>query len=343
MLNDQREYQDNSVGPLITIAIPTFNRAELLKVCVVTALAQTYQDFELLVSDNASTDETGKVLGEFADRRLRVIRQKENVGLLGNWNACLNEARGKYVVLLSDDDRIDPRFLERSVAFIERERDLPIVVGLTQRHSVSDGHILPASGSQKFETGIWDGADILLELLRGRITVQLCTVLLRADMLRSKGGFLADFCYAPDYAAMATLLLEGKAGFVNECCGTYTFHHNSQTSAFSVDVLLKDVEKLAELISSIADRAVADPGKREQIKSSARRYLSLNVAFLLIEARKAGMSVSELGSVLWRWRRQIPAAAAIYSLRMTKLFAIRLLPAPAIRGVRRLLEPVNSH
>ncbi|HMM89215.1 glycosyltransferase family 2 protein [Bradyrhizobium sp.] len=331
------------MGPLITIAIPTFNRAELLKVCVATSLAQTYQDFELLVSDNASTDETGKVLSEFTDRRLRVIRQKENIGLLGNWNACLNEARGKYVVLLSDDDGIDPDFLERCIAFVERERDLPIVVGLTQRHSISDGRILPAAGSQKFETGIWDGADILLELLRGRMTVQLCTVLLRADLLRSKGGFLADFCYAPDYAAIATLLLEGKVGLLNERCGTYAFHHNSQTSAFSIDVLLKDLEKLADLISSIADRTVKDPRKREQIKLNAKRYLSLNVAFLLIESCKAGISVSELSSVLWRWHRQLPAAAAIYSLRMAKLFAIRLVPAPAIRGVRRLLEPVNSH
>ena len=343
MSNGNREHPNNSAEPLITIAIPTFNRAELLKDCVATALAQTYEDFELLVSDNASTDETAKVLSEFKDRRLRVIRQNENVGLLGNWNACLNEARGKYVVLLSDDDRIDARFLERCVPFIEREHDLPIVVGLTQRHSMSDGHILPASESQKFETGICDGADILLEILRGRITVQLCTVLLRADLLRRKGGFLSDFCYAPDYAAMATLLLAGKAGFVNECCGTYTFHHNSQTSAFSIDVLLKDVEKLTELISSIANRTIADPRKRERIKSHARRYLPLNVAFLVIESCKAGISISELGSVLWRWRRQLPSAVAIYSVRMAKLFAIRLLPTPAIQGVRRLLEPVSLH
>ena len=99
-------------GPLVTIAIPTFNRARLLKDCILSALSQTYQHFEIVVSDNASTDETVEVLRQFRDRRLRVIRQRSNIGMLPNWNACLAEAKGDYILFVSDDDRIAPWMLK---------------------------------------------------------------------------------------------------------------------------------------------------------------------------------------------------------------------------------------
>src|SRR5688572_6876713 len=89
--------------PRFTIAIPTFNRAGLLKNCVASALDQTYPDFEVIVSDNASEDATQDVLAEFDDRRLRVIRHQTNIGLIPNWNTCLDAARGEFVIIVSDD------------------------------------------------------------------------------------------------------------------------------------------------------------------------------------------------------------------------------------------------
>ena len=105
-------------GPLVTIAIPTFNRAALLRGCIQSALAQTYRNLEMLVSDNASTDDTASVLLEFNDKRLRVMKQETNIGLLPNWNACLAGAGGEYVVFVSDDDRISPWLVERCVGVI---------------------------------------------------------------------------------------------------------------------------------------------------------------------------------------------------------------------------------
>src|SRR5262245_40586459 len=116
--------------PFVTIAIPTFNRASLLKSCVKVALSQTYQHFELLVSDNASTDATAEVLREFNDPRLRVVRQPHNIGLIPNWNACLAEARGEFIVFCSDDDALLPWILEKCVAVAAQDPKVPIVLGL---------------------------------------------------------------------------------------------------------------------------------------------------------------------------------------------------------------------
>ena len=202
--------------PLVTIAIPTFNRASLLRDCVLAALSQTYQHFEILVSDNASTDETEEVLREFSDRRLRVVRQKTNIGMLPNWNACLAEAKGDYIVFVSDDDRIAPWMLERCIALVKSNFAISIVIGLSDIHSIEMAKTRPGTTSRKLGTGIWDGSDILIEYLNDQINTAMCGIVIRTDSLRANGGFPIDLPHAADVAAWAPLLLRGKAGLVNE-------------------------------------------------------------------------------------------------------------------------------
>ena len=211
----------SSNRPLVTIAIPTFNRALLLKECIASALAQTYKNFEVLVSNNASSDETQQVLAGFVDERLRVINQPVNIGLIGNWNACLAAARGEYFVLVCDDDRIAPWLLERCVSLVNQKRELPIILALNNIHSMLDGRTSPATRSQSLQTGIWDGTDILVEYFRNEFSAEMCSIMLRTDAIRGRGGFPNNLPHSTDIAGWAPLLLEGKAGFVNEPCATY--------------------------------------------------------------------------------------------------------------------------
>src|SRR5262245_7539384 len=155
--------------PMVTIAIPTFNRASWLKGGVLAALSQTYQDYEIVVSDNASADETQIVLAEFNDHRLRVIRQERNLGLAANLNACLAEARGKYIALVPDDDRIAPWFLQRCLALVEQDPSLPIVISLNETRLVAEGDLTKPPTPNFLATGIWEGTTILREFLKDRL------------------------------------------------------------------------------------------------------------------------------------------------------------------------------
>ena len=128
--------------PLVTIAIPTFNRAALLQGCVDAALHQSYSNVEVLVSDNASTDETSKMLKGLSDSRLRVMTQERNLGLLPNWNALLREARGEFVIFVPDDDRIGHRMLERSLALVRTVPQVSIVLALFDVNMVAEGRII---------------------------------------------------------------------------------------------------------------------------------------------------------------------------------------------------------
>lgn len=104
----------------VTVGIPTFNRAALLREAIESVLAQTYGDFRLLVSDNASTDETPDVLASFSDSRLEYHRATENIGMIGNFNRLLALADTELAMFLPDDDRLYPDYLRSVVDVLQR-------------------------------------------------------------------------------------------------------------------------------------------------------------------------------------------------------------------------------
>lgn len=99
-------------APTFSVIIPTHNRAELMPRAVESVLAQTYDDFELLVVDDASTDDTEDVMASFEDERVVYVRREENAGHAAARNTGIQRARGEYVAFLDDDDEYLPRFLE---------------------------------------------------------------------------------------------------------------------------------------------------------------------------------------------------------------------------------------
>jgi glycosyltransferase involved in cell wall biosynthesis len=104
--------------PTVTVIITTFNRSSLVVEAIDSVFAQTFRDFELIVVNDGSTDDTRAVLDRFGDR-IRCIHQP-NSGLNAARNAAIDAARGKYFALLDDDDLWEPRKLEIGVKLLER-------------------------------------------------------------------------------------------------------------------------------------------------------------------------------------------------------------------------------
>jgi glycosyltransferase involved in cell wall biosynthesis len=104
--------------PSVSIVIPTYNRAHCVARAVESILAQTFRDFEVIVVDDGSEDDTAEVLAKFGDR-IHLIRQ-ENRGVSGARNAGIRAARGKWVAFLDSDDEWHPTKLERQVESLEK-------------------------------------------------------------------------------------------------------------------------------------------------------------------------------------------------------------------------------
>lgn len=115
--------------PQITIAIPTYKRSALLKDALDSALNQTFEEFyEVIVVDNnpERNDETEKLLAKYTSPLLSYYKNEENIGMAGNWNRCFSLAKGRFVVMLHDDDILLPEFLSYSFDIIKKIGDIGI-------------------------------------------------------------------------------------------------------------------------------------------------------------------------------------------------------------------------
>jgi glycosyltransferase involved in cell wall biosynthesis len=111
----------------ISVAIATYNRAPMVREAVLAALAQSRPPDEIVVSDDASTDETVSAIQDIADARVKLVRQTRNSGGVGNWNAAIDATGGDLIAWCSDDDRFLPGHIEASAAFLEEHPAVGLV------------------------------------------------------------------------------------------------------------------------------------------------------------------------------------------------------------------------
>lgn len=117
--------------PLVSIGVPTYNRAAGLRRALDSARAQDYPRLEIVVSDNASSDETRRVCEEAAaaDPRVRYVRQPENVGAIRNFAEVLRRSSGEFFMWLADDDWLHPSYVSACAQALARDPDLALVCG----------------------------------------------------------------------------------------------------------------------------------------------------------------------------------------------------------------------
>jgi glycosyltransferase involved in cell wall biosynthesis len=110
----------------VSVIIPAFNAAAYIRKSVESVLAQTYQNFEVIVIDDGSTDGTAEIVKSFVDKRIKYFYQ-ENKGLSGARNAGFGLSSGEYLIFLDSDDLLEPACLEKSVAFLDKKQEFGAV------------------------------------------------------------------------------------------------------------------------------------------------------------------------------------------------------------------------
>ncbi len=110
----------NSTKPLVSICIPTYNAEYTIKETLASIIDQTYLNFVIHVSDNASTDNTLGVVESFKDRRIVIHRHEENVGGEGNFNRCIQYAEGEYTAIFHADDIYESEMVSEQIRYLEK-------------------------------------------------------------------------------------------------------------------------------------------------------------------------------------------------------------------------------
>ncbi|RJX16995.1 MAG: glycosyltransferase [Desulforudis sp.] len=105
--------------PKVSICIPTYNQAEFLPQALESALDQTFENIEIVVSVNHCTDNTEDILKKYSDPRIKVVRPSRFLKMAENWHFCVSQSKGEYFNLLSSDDRLLPEYVEHMVEVLD--------------------------------------------------------------------------------------------------------------------------------------------------------------------------------------------------------------------------------
>lgn len=144
--------------PFYTILMPTRNRAHLLRSALRCAFAQTYDDFEIIVSDNDSSDNTPQTVQEFAHPRLRYVRTPKSMNMPDHWEWAVEHAKGEYITFLCDDDAMSPVALATVAETIEKHKTQLVMMGGTAYF-----------GANSIDEGCRNG--IMVPLFRGGVEI----------------------------------------------------------------------------------------------------------------------------------------------------------------------------
>jgi glycosyltransferase involved in cell wall biosynthesis len=203
--------------PLFSIVVPTRSRAHLLRYALQSALAQTFDDYEILVCDNNSTDDTPDVVRQYPDRRIRYVRTDRSLSMPDNWEFALGQTRGEYVTYLSDDDAIHPRLLASLHELIRDGRPEPIVWGCCRYYHPSyDDEKRNSLAYSQFSGAVREmESDRTLRLLYGlreylspcpgpKMLNSCCSRTVIQEVLREAGRFFGPT--SPDFSCCAAML-----------------------------------------------------------------------------------------------------------------------------------------
>jgi len=204
-------------SPIVSVIIPTYNCKDYVQEAINSALAQTYQDFELIVVDDGSTDGTGEVLKRFHSR-IRYVYQ-DNRGISAATNRGIRMASGQLIAFLDHDDLWVPHKLQCQVAYLDAHPDVALVCTRFSTIGYNGGYLkeleepfgVPA-GQVSFETIFW------------RCPVLTSTVLVRREALLQAGLFDETMRWGQDWDMWARLALQSAIVLMPESLVRYRIH-----------------------------------------------------------------------------------------------------------------------
>jgi glycosyltransferase involved in cell wall biosynthesis len=214
---------DEEIPPRVSIGLPVYNGEAFLEEAISSILSQSFRDFELIISDNASTDRTEAICRRFAaqDRRIRYSRNSRNIGGMSNANLTFSKARGVYFRLAAADDVCAPTLVERLVRELDGAPEVAVCVSATIQINAT-GNVLP-----RFNAGVDDHGvryaseglaarphDRFRQIISTRHPCDATYGLIRSDVLRDT-YLLQDFT-ASDYVLLAELAVRGPFRLVPE-------------------------------------------------------------------------------------------------------------------------------
>ena len=219
--------------PKISVCIPTFNRAHFLPEAIASVQAQGESDWELIVCDDGSRDETCEVMARIEDSRIRYIRHPQNIGKSNNMRSGYEAATGKYFVKFDDDDRLMPDFLDKTSRVLDENPSAGLVG--------TDHWVMDEMGKIQYEwsetnSKKWGRSQLKSGMLPDLLnqvfviqSLQIGATLWRSDALRDLDYMRQDWQNCEDNDLFVRFALSGRSAYyLSDRLMAYRFHAEQQ-------------------------------------------------------------------------------------------------------------------
>ncbi|MDB4441908.1 glycosyltransferase [bacterium] len=221
----------NNAQPLVTVAIPTYNRADsYLKQTIESVLDQTYKNIEVIIADNCSSDQTDALVESLGAQNIRYFKHQTNIGPNNNFNFCLKQANGDYFLLLQDDDLIDPDMVEVCIKAAENSFDVGIIRTGTRVINAT-GRVLRDRPNRA--CGLPLDA-FFVAWFKSKTALYLCSTLFHTERLKAIGGFKSKHNLFQD--VMAEVKLAAEFGRIDVCNVKASFRKHDAELTFKARV-----------------------------------------------------------------------------------------------------------
>jgi len=232
-------------NPKVSIIIPTYNRANYLAQAIESALAQDYHNLEVIVSDNASTDNTQEIVKRYMrDTRFKYFRNEKNLGVAGNWRRALYDyASGEWAMILSDDDYlVDNSYISKATELIRKYQDIKLVWG--NYITLNENSNIFKESNFKLNEFI-DGKYYFIhyrEHVAPHIHSTLTTLFNRIEAIKL-GAFTKNIS-SLDTSLWLRFMVVGDIGFIKDNVAVYRVHEKNETFSTGIEIVFDDIEDI---------------------------------------------------------------------------------------------------
>jgi glycosyltransferase involved in cell wall biosynthesis len=328
----------------VTIAIPTYNREDLLSQAIDSALAQTHSDIEVIVADNASTDGTADRVSAIDDERVVYAPTTENVGFAANHLRCLGLGSGELITILQDDDLLDPASVERRVAMFDSD---PAVGMVHSAFRVADVELRPIEGTANWDGSdtdvVRDGREFLHRTFGDGRRSHLSASLYRRAALPAEQLGLRD-AEAFELALSLEVALRRNVGFIAEPLGTIRYHpaqHAVGAGVATADGAFERTHVQIALFREVSARFVER--HRDELDTESDALLDASLRWVRHELRRQVVrDLPDHPAPTTAWRKLREASAVEPSLlrdpKTVSVLANASLAAPARARLAELMR-----
>ncbi|PIT99532.1 MAG: hypothetical protein COT74_11070 [Bdellovibrionales bacterium CG10_big_fil_rev_8_21_14_0_10_45_34] len=251
------------MNPLVSVIMPVYNSAKYVKKSINSVLEQSYQNIELIIVDDGSTDESAQIIKELRDPRVR-YQYQENKGvqrLAETINAGLSKASGKYVTMMPSDDLWPNYRLSRQVPLMEANPEVVLCFGKQKLIDPEDNEIGETKPPRELERIRNSPRGQALHEMFVWNYIPQPTVLIRKATLDKIGGYLQpSYLYAEDYPTHMELTKHGELLFIPEYFALYRLHPNQMTRTHYLKMVETDVKFVREFYKSLPDELKVNSG-----------------------------------------------------------------------------------